>query len=127
MCTVTELDVSNAQVGASLESINTSEIVHEAAMTDDMSLIGLQKNDKLPEKMKSQQTENLVNCEVQCEMSLNDPPNQQDDLNMQDQNKAVQFEEKIEAKNSALKGSGVKQTITMLGYINLLCRIRLRH
>jgi hypothetical protein len=111
MCTVTELDVSNAQVGTSLESINTSEIVHDAAMTDNMSLIGLQKNDK-PEKMKGQQNENLVNCE----MSLTDPPNHQDDLNLQDQSK---FEEKIEAKNTTIKGSGVKQTITMLGYVFL--------
>jgi hypothetical protein len=115
MCTVTELDVSNAQVGASLESINTSEIVHDTVMTDDMSLIGLQKNDK-PEKMKGQQTENLDNCEVQCEMSLTDQPNHQDDLNLQDHSKEVQFEEKIEAKISTIKGSGIKQTITMLGY-----------
>lgn len=119
MCTVTELDVSNAQVGASLESINTSEIVHNASMTNDMSLIGMHKSDKLPEKMKDQQTENLVNCEVQCEMSLTDEPDQQDDLNMHDHSKGVQFEGKIEAKNSSLKGSGVKQTITMLGYIFL--------
>jgi hypothetical protein len=116
MCTVTELDVSNAQVGTSLESINTSEIVHDAVMTDGMSLIGLQKNDK-PEKVKGQQTENLVNCEVQCEMNLTDPPNHQDDLNLQDQSKGVQFQEKTEAKNATIKGPGVKQTITMLGYV----------
>lgn len=125
MCTVTELDVSNAQVGATLESIATSDIVHEAAMNDDIALIQLQKNDKTQEKLKTQQTENLVNCEVQCGLSLTDPTNGQDNLSLsqsvseQDQNKEVQFEEKIEEKNSAQKGCGVKQTITMLGYVIL--------